>query len=755
MSDMYWYLEYGKVLAAYAALLYLWPSVLFRDYLRGKGLTFRFLFCVTVPVVLYNGVILGLGLLHILNVWLVRCLFYGAFLLSVGLPLFRGEEKGYALKNLAANPKYRRSLKMQLACLLEDILEKGKRFFRNYRNHRVEYLILIVLLLFGVAFFSYPALQTHTYGNYDAYTHTEWTFSLRQGEIFPGGVYPQGLHCFLYGMSTLFGVRVYSCVLFLAGIHITAFLLALYCLLKELFLCRSTPLFVLTLFLTFDGCIAGQAHIAALLSMTRLAWTLPQEFGWYLVFLCPLLLIRFFRESGRAGEAGRWYRNETLLLLAAAVGATLAVHFYVTMVAFVLCLTAVLLYGKRFLFRKKLLPLLYAVWDGAIAGALPMLIAFISGRTMEGSLGWGIRTYQGTAGAAAEMITKNEVSLAPESSGFLAKFYAKGFEEIFGGSGSTALVIVLLVPAFIGFLWIYHAYPRRRKPRSSLTWDLCAGYLYIAAASIVMIFLYAAPFMGLPEFVSVDRIFAILRALCYAVPWVAVDFFLFLAVSGGHEKAVRRAAVLICAGVYCFSYAVDFHEYVFWVVKRYEAAADVTEEIVERYEPGSYIVISMNDERSQLEDPESRSHLLDFAQAIDEADYYALPAEYLFLFVEKSPLKQGCTQYFTGPRWLGRTSSECKQLEWQRWYPDVISWRISEEAAKHVITRYEEFKQTYYSSYFNRWIRSALCSKAYYWYQDFSKAYPTETNIYYEDEDFVCYVIHQNPEAPLNLTMRG
>ena len=221
------------------------------------------------------------------------------------------------------------------------------------------------------------------------------------------------------------------------------------------------------------------------------------------------------------------------------------------------------------------------------------------------------------------------------------------------------------------------------------------------------------------------------------------------------SKAVRRAAVLICAGVYCFSYVVDFHEYVFWVLKRYEAAADVTAEIVERYEPGSYIVISMNDERSQLEDPESRSHLLDFALAIDEAEYYALPAEYLFLFVEKSPLKLGTIQYFTGPRWLGRRSSECKDLEWHRWYPDVISWRISEEAAKHVITRYEEFKQDYYSSYFNRWIRSALCSKAYYWYQDFSKAYPTETNIYYEDEDFVCYVIHQNPEAPLNLTMRG
>ena len=36
------------------------------------------------------------------------------------------------------------------------------------------------------------------------------------------------------------------------------------------------------------------------------------------------------------------------------------------------------------------------------------------------------------------------------------------------------------------------------------------------------------------------------------------------------------------------------------------------------------------------------------------------------------------------------------------------------------------------------------------------RVYPTDSNVYYEDEDFICYVIHQNPEAPLDLAiMRG
>ena len=52
-------------------------------------------------------------------------------------------------------------------------------------------------------------------------------------------------------------------------------------------------------------------------------------------------------------------------------------------------------------------------------------------------------------------------------------------------------------------------------------------------------------------------------------------------------------------------------------------------------------------------------------------------------------------------------------------------------------------------------LRRAVCSKAYYWCRDFAGQYPAETNIYYEDEDFICYVIHQNPDVPLNLALKS
>lgn len=42
--------------------------------------------------------------------------------------------------------------------------------------------------------------------------------------------------------------------------------------------------------------------------------------------------------------------------------------------------------------------------------------------------------------------------------------------------------------------------------------------------------------------------------------------------------------------------------------------------------------------------------------------------------------------------------------------------------------------------------RRILESELYYWCQDFKKRFPNEIKVYYEDEDFICYIVKQNPE---------
>ena len=360
MERIYWSVEYLKVFAGYIMLFYLWPCIVFRNYLKGKKPTFRFMFCSTFQVVLINTTVLVLGILQILNVWVVRALFYGGLFVPLGVAAVRaGSDIGrLSVKEWAAR--------------------HGKKFWQDHKDVTVESVLLILILLFGMAYFSHSALQHFSYGCNDAYTHHDWICGLQQGEIFSGGVYPEGMHCFIYCMNALFGIRLYSCILFLAGIHIMTFLLAAYCLLREVSSSRYTPLFVLTAFLTADGMGWG----VSLEAMSRLTWTLPYEFGLYLVFLCPLFLIRFFREEKR--------QSESLLLLALGVSGAVAIHFYVVILAAFICLAVVCIFIREMASIRKVLVLSGTVVSGAALGAMPMGIALLMGKKAQGSLRWGM-----------------------------------------------------------------------------------------------------------------------------------------------------------------------------------------------------------------------------------------------------------------------------------------------------------------------------------------------------------------------------
>lgn len=173
MDKIYWYLEYVKVFAAYAALLYIWPSIIFHKYLRGKGLEFRFLFCSVVQIVLVNLAVLGAGLLHILNAWVVRGIFYVPVILTVGIFLAKRKGQGHAEIRQTAEKlllgKY--GWKLFLVRAVGTYHKKCKKFFGSYKHKMMEYFLLAVVVLFGMAYFSNGAFQFLSYGCSDQFTH--------------------------------------------------------------------------------------------------------------------------------------------------------------------------------------------------------------------------------------------------------------------------------------------------------------------------------------------------------------------------------------------------------------------------------------------------------------------------------------------------------------------------------------------------------------------------------------------------------
>ena len=241
INTPYWVLEFLKVLCGYLLVGILWPRFVFAGHLRGKSLIYQFSFCVSAQIVLINTVVLGLGLLHILNAWTVRAVFYGVPLAVLWRRLHITEEK---LEDTFRTITVVRS-KLLLRRMGRAVFRRVKLLWRTVQAHPLDYFFLGAIVVYALVYFSWGTFQNTAYGFGDQYVHHSWIYGLMQGKIFLNGIYPAGMHCMLYAIHTLLGVKVYSLVLFFGCVQCVLFFGASYCLLRELFRWRFTPILVL------------------------------------------------------------------------------------------------------------------------------------------------------------------------------------------------------------------------------------------------------------------------------------------------------------------------------------------------------------------------------------------------------------------------------------------------------------------------------------------------------------------------------
>ena len=160
--------------------------------------------------------------------------------------------------------------------------------------------------------------------------------------------------------------------------------MAVYCLFREILKSRYTVYLILAAFLTIDVVCIDEIY-----GMARLQYTIPQEFGLYTLFLCTLYLIRFLKRENKGFDGN-------LFLFMTSLAASLAIHFYVTIMAFFLC-ASFAVFGLNQIFRKKNFGVLVtAVILGVVISTLPMVLAFASGIPLQGSLNWGMNIINGT-----------------------------------------------------------------------------------------------------------------------------------------------------------------------------------------------------------------------------------------------------------------------------------------------------------------------------------------------------------------------
>lgn len=791
----YWIVEFIKVLSGYIFLMYLWPSVIFRKKLSGKSLTFQFAFCSTVSILLSNTIILGLGLFHILNEGIVRWIYYGTFFLSI----FKEKELrryifAHIKRTLSGTQGWKLLIFRQAESLKIIIVNSFQQLNKKIKGRRIEYGILFVLIVFAVAYFSYGAFQCHSYGWGDMYVHHAWIYGLKEGKIFSAGIYPEAMHCFIYCMNDLFGISVYSCMMFLGEIHVSALLLAIYCFLREVMKSKYTVYLVLAAFLTIDMVCVDEIY-----GMSRMQYTIPQEFGLYTQFLCALYLVRFLRRNPEEGKAKRKVWNDDLFLFMTSLAASLAIHFYVTMMAFFLC-AAIAIFGIVKVFKKEnFKSLVIAVLAGMIISAAPMVLAYASGIPLQGSLNWGMNVMNGTdtkegrtqqaqsiasennaetssqnesesqssesiqqeSGVQSSQSVTSEEKQQKETSDaleqeqtsqkksrktigeYIKMVYKYGYAQLYGDTRAKWLLGFTLIAGILSAInWIITAIRFRKLP-----FEL---YLGITAASVIFMILYAAPFLGLPEIIAGARLCLTEQVLLLSMMALPADEVLFAIGRRKMACILPYLSVLGVAAIYAgTNYFGVYHGYLYYELTRYNSVVNLTNRIASEYPKQRYTIISTTDEIYQVIESGWHEEILDFYYKSKLEKYY-IPTEYLFFYVEKNPIQYAQYHFFAGPRWLAQK----KYSQYYKYSNAVISEgsaikssKISEDVLGEPLTDMGKASDAY-SNLKNRTI---LESELYFWCQDFKARLPYEIQVYYEDEDVVCYMIKQNPEHLYNL----
>lgn len=798
----YWAMEYGKVLIAYIALMYIWPSVVFRKYLAVKSRTYRFAFCSTVQVMLVNTVVLLLGLVHLLNRWTMILVFYGIFIGSI---LWKRKLTGEGLRQIRQVLVGTRGIKLfllqsvsRIHCLIK---QQIKDLWRSMNGRRIEYLTLGVVVLYGMIYFSYGTYVDHSYGFGDVYTHHSWIYGLLEGKVFSAGIYPEAMHCFIYAMRQLFGVKIFSSLLFVAGIHVATLLIAVYCFLKEVFRSRYTSLLILTSFLVLD-----LMCIDEIFSMSRLQWTLPQEFALYTQFLCALYLVRYLRTTRNPrkenGKRKLVVWDENLFLFMMALAASLAIHFYVTIMAFFLCASFAVFLLHRIFRRENFRSLVAAVLAGVFLAVAPMGLAYATGIPFQGSLNWALNVMSGkdtkegrtqqaqeilnTEQSQEQMQADSQLPLPSTEAGdgqnslntqlpagdhasvmseqskvsFTDKIkrlaermlhvaeakwtdvYSYGYVTLYGADRAEWIVRFTALSAMVGGLCCLIALLLHRKVKLYFE-----GYLGMTLASVVFMILYAAPFLGLPELIAGSRVCSTGQMLILAMMFVTVDLFLYLIGRTILRVVLPFVFMALVGGIYVgVNYFDVYHGFLYNELTRYNAVVDVTNRIMEDFPAKTYTIISPTDELYQVAEDGWHEEALTFLQKLQFGNY-SIQSEYLFVYVEKKPIQYAQSHFYQGPQWLAQEKYTQYYSTYYSEGDDINHSFISDAYVDQELAYFSRPSQTY-SDLVNRTI---LESKLDAWCKKFQQAYPHDMNVYYEDDDFVCYVVKQNTYRLFNL----
>ena len=744
-------LRFVGIFAAYTGLTVLLPAIMFRRILAGRRLSEQFLMCYTFGNFYIINIVFAVQLLHISGFW--------TLVLFTAVP-------GILIWS-RVNRVSLRELCMKTGIVCKKILQGSmgiKGFLYRVQNRSMAVLKKAVWLFYcevvcntlqwilagaviAALFWIYgrQLILTYGYRASDIPVHLNWINQMSRGNLFASGVYPFGFHCMVYYLHAVFGFDTYVilCVFYLVQVFFIH--IVLLAMLK--LLCRS-------LYLPYAGIMVYiLGSFWARQTYSRFGSSLPQEFGMIFVIPSVYFLIRFFQT-----EKKNLKNRETKLILgcfALAFSLTLAIHFYGTMIAGLCCIGIAAGFCTRFLNKEYFRRIMLTGIISVFLAVLPMGIAFAGGTPLQGSLGWGLsvinggssdiedtseneaaqkqameemaaRLIENAQNSNSESVQTEEIpviteapkySLAdkareiPEKMKNLREMMVRRIQEFIINSQEQwcayAVLAGIAVLLLLGVVFIILRRITYGEMLMSagfcmgiLTLLFCAGNLGLpvlmdpARCSIYYVYLLIASMTVLGDGV----LYLIFMPRILTIPRNAISFILTVSMAAGmiHQGLVKTP---------------DFiSDYVS------NGAYTCLTNIIKENKDETWTIVSANDETQMGLDHGWHYETITFLRKqehINKDTKLIIPTEKVYFFIEKIPLNYSVVYSGSGQS-------------------------ISKKGASQSLPNSGGIGM-YQGE--GRWI---LMSRMYCWAQAFMEMYPNEMKVYYESEDFVCYVIPQN-----------
>ena len=747
-------LQFVGIFAAYTGLTVLLPAFMFRRVLRGRRLSEQFLMCYTFGNFYIINIVFAVQLLHISN-------FQTLVLLTVVLSVLiwsrvnRISLRKLIIKNAEACRKLLQG-SMGIKGALYRVWQKFIRmlkyaisfFYREVVCNTLQWILVgaIAVALFWV--YGRQLILTYGYRASDIPVHLNWINQMSRGNLFVSGVYPFGFHCMVYYLHTVFRVDTYVILCLFYLVQVFFIHVVLLAMLKML--CRS-------LYFPYAGVLVYiLGSFWARQTYSRFGASLPQEFGMIFVIPSIYFLIRFFQT-----EKENLKTKETKLTLgcfAIAFSLTLAIHFYGTMIAGLCCIGIAVGYVFRFLNKEYFRRIMMTGIISVFLAVLPMAIAFAGGTPLQGSLGWGLSVINGgnfdneeeentvTQDMTIEEIAANlqGASESKENTGTASVQSGKNTPTVTETPKPSLGEKVGEIPGKVKDTWNMMAQRLREfiinLPEKWCAYAVLTGIGVLILLGLVFIIfrrtaygemlmsagfcmgiltlLLCAGNLGLPVLMDPARCSIYYAYLLVATLTLLGDGILYLIFMPRILKVIRNTAAL---GLTVITVAGMIHQNLIKTpdfLSGYVSNGALTclTNIIRENEDKTWTIVSANDETQMGLDHGWHYETITFLRKLEKMDKdtkVIIPTKNVYFFIEKIPLDYSVVYSGSGQSISKKGASQN--------LPNVGG-----------ISMYQGE---------GRWI---LMSRMYYWAQAFMEKYPNDMKVYYESEDFICYVMPQN-----------